>query len=59
MVNAKILASSVGFYKTPIVVLTLTDGNGDHSPLISREVEFIGQVLWKNPILCLTAAKGL
>jgi len=42
MVNAKILAASVGVYKIPIVALTLTHGNQDHSPLISREVEFIG-----------------
>lgn len=42
MVNAEILASSVGFYKTPIVALTLTHRNQDYSPLILREVEFIG-----------------
>lgn len=48
MVNAEILALSVGYYRTFIVALTLTQGNGDCPPFTS-EVEFRGEVLWKAP----------
>lgn len=48
MVNTEILALSVGFYRTSVVALTSTQGNGDCSPL-TPEVEFTGEVLWKTP----------
>lgn len=41
MVNAEILAEPVGFYENPIVALTVTHRNQNHSPLVSGEVEFI------------------